>query len=93
MRNTAHQKGAKGPLSSFTGLFALGATVFVGPLVWPLISTPVTAILRDLYSYSTAQYLAWSMEMASYPITYFAIRAGVETVVTYLNVLVIKRLI
>lgn len=93
MRNTTHQKGARGPLSSFTGIFALGATVFVGPLVWPLVDGPVTTILADLYSYQTTQYLAWSMEVASYPITYFAIRAGVEAVVTYLNILVIKRLV
>lgn len=91
MGHTSHQRGARGVLTSFTGICSLGATVFVGPLIWPLFDTSITAILLDLYSYQTAQYLAWSMELASYPITYFALRAGLEAALTYLNVLVIKR--
>lgn len=93
MRNSSHQKGSRGVLTSFTGICALGATVFVGPLIWPLVDTPINAILLDLYSYQTAQYLAWSMEIASYPMTYFALRAGLEEAWTYLKVLVIKRFV
>lgn len=84
---------ASGGVFSLKGLISLGATIFVGPLVWPWVDGPVTEILVDLYRFQTAQYLAWAMELATYPITYFAIRAGVETALAYFNVLVIKRLV
>ena len=82
-----------GALSGLAATTALGSTVFVGPLVWPVIQAPVWSALSDLYDYQSAQWLSFIIQIGTYPFTFFVIRAVLEAVFNAFKLFAIKRLV
>lgn len=76
-RRSALSRAANG----ISMIVSLGGMVFLGPRVWPLIEAPIQNALIDLYSPGVAHWLAWLGWVASYPLTYFAIRLALSLTV------------
>ncbi|MEM6381314.1 MAG: hypothetical protein AAF739_01460 [Pseudomonadota bacterium] len=85
--------GLMGVMQSVTSLVAIAGTVFIAPLIWPIIEAPVMGALTDLYGRANAQWLGWLILILTYPISFSLIRAGLMGVLMAVSAYASNRLI
>ena len=87
--NSSGMRGAPPkPLHALFSIIALVGTVFVAPLIWPLVEHPILMRLDSLYGWDAAILIGGAIMIGTYPLTFYAIRVGISAAYTALMVFV-----
>ena len=89
---SADAGGLKGAIRGFAVLLALCLTVFLAPQIWPLADGAVWGWLNGLYGLEAASWLHLGIQVATWPLTFFALRAGLMAGFTAIVILIAKRM-
>ncbi len=89
----SQSEGIPGILASLTNITAIVGSIYISPVVWPLIEGLAVARLYTLYGHGTAYWLAFFLHVLVYPFVFFGIRLGVTSAITAVTVFATNRLV
>lgn len=89
------KSGTKGrlskPLDGIAIILSLAGMVFFAPFIWPPIEQPILLWLNNLYGRDAAILIGLVIMVATYPLTYYAIRLSITAAHISLQLFIVNR--
>jgi hypothetical protein len=73
-------------------ILSIAGTIFFAPFIWPAIRQPTMHWLLGLYGGDVASLIGFGIMLATFPLTYFAIRMSISAAYTSLLLFIGSRL-